>query len=252
MSTPGSARGTVLGALVSASIATALSSAGVADATCTSVRGTGADAHCSSGPSSFAAPLDKKSSVSAQGSLGGTAAGASRANVTAGASPSPSPSPSPGAGNVATVGASGNPVTVAESMLGTDQFGAYGCEDFVDAAYGLTTATGIGHDAALSFYQSLADRGLDHHDMPVPRGALVFSAGPDGNHVDISRGDGTYVPAAYRDFRPVTGTATTCRSCPAPTLARTRCTAGLPPLVGRAERSTTGPIAPPAGIEAAT
>ena len=213
MSTPGSARGTVLGALVSASIATALSSAGVADATCTSVRGTGADAHCSSGPSSFAAPLDKKSSVSAQGSLGGTAAGASRANVTAGASPSPSPGPSPG--NVA---ANGNPVTVAESMLGTDQFGAYGCEDFVDAAYGLTTATGIGHDAALSFYQSLADRGLDHHDMPVPRGALVFSAGPDGNHVDISRGDGTYVSGGVQGLSPGYGDGHNVQILPSPNL----------------------------------
>ena len=213
MSTPGSARGTVLGALVSASIATALSSAGVADATCTSVRGTGADAHCSSGPSSFAAPLDKKSSVSAQGSLGGTAAGASRANVTAGASPSPSPGPSPG--NVA---ANGNPVTVAESMLGTDQFGAYGCEDFVDAAYGLTTATGIGHDAALSFYQSLADHGLDHHDMPVPRGALVFSAGPDGNHVDISRGDGTYVSGGVQGLSPGYGDGHNVQILPSPNL----------------------------------
>ena len=53
-------------------------------------------------------------------------------------------------------------VLVAESMVGTDVFGPYGCEDFVDAAHGLTTETGIAHDAALSFYLSLAARGLDH------------------------------------------------------------------------------------------
>ncbi len=214
MSTAGSARGaarrTVLGTLVSASIATAVSSAGVADATCTLVRGTGADARCSSAPSSFAAPLDSRSSVSAQGSLDGTAAGASRSNAAAGVSPSPS--------NVATASAGGNPVMVAESMLGTDQFGAYGCEDFVDAAYGLTTATGIGHDAALSFYQSLADRGLDHHEMPVPRGALVFSAGPDGNHVDISRGDGTYVSGGVQGLSPGYGDGHDVQILPSPNL----------------------------------
>ena len=214
MSTP--ARGIALSALVSASLVTAVSSSGIADATCTTVRGTGADAHCTSAPSSFAAPLDKKSSVSAQGSLGGPAAGASRTNAAAGAGPSSSPNPGPSP--VATASAVGNPVTVAEGMLGTDQFGAYGCEDFVDAAYGLTTATGIGHDAALSFYQSLADRGLDHHEMPVPRGALVFSAGPDGNHVDISRGDGTYVSGGVQGISPGYGDGHNVQILPSPNL----------------------------------
>lgn len=91
---------------------------------------------------------------------------------------------------------------VAESMVGTDVFGPYGCEDFVDAAFGLTTDTGIGHDMALSFYQSLAARGLDHHHTPIPRGALVFSAGPYGNHVDISRGDGTFVSGGVQGLSP--------------------------------------------------
>ena len=217
MSTPRSARaaasGMLLGALVSASMATALSSAGVADATCTSVRGTGADAHCSRAPSSFAAPLDKKSSVSAQGSLGG-----GRTSAAAGAGPSPIPIPIPSPSPVATASAVGNPVIVAEGMLGTDVFGDYGCEDFVDAAYGLTTATGIGHDAALSFYQSLADRGLDHHEMPVPRGALVFSAGPDGNHVDLSRGDGTYVSGGVQGLSPGYGDGHNVQILPSPNL----------------------------------
>jgi hypothetical protein len=187
-STPGAACGSLLGALVSASMAiAALSSAGVAEATCTSVSGTGADAHCTSTQTSFAVRLDKNSSVSAQGLLDGAVASGNRSNVTAAALPNPEP------GNVDTASAAANPIAAAESMLGTDAFGPYGCEDFVDAAYGRTTATGIGHDAALAFYQSLANRGLDHHEMPIPRGALVFSAGPDGDHVDISRGDGTYV-----------------------------------------------------------
>lgn len=212
-STPGAARGSLLGALVSASIAiAALSSAGVADATCTSVSGTGADARCTSAPTSFAVRLDKKSSVSAQGVLDGTAPSGNRSNATAGASPSPGP------GNVDTANAIGNPVMVAESMLGTDAFGPYGCEDFVDAAYGRTTATGIGHDAALAFYQSLADRGLDHHEMPVPRGALVFSAGPDGDHVDISRGDGTYVSGGVQGLSPGYGDGHDVQILPTPNL----------------------------------
>lgn len=91
---------------------------------------------------------------------------------------------------------------VAESMVGTDAFGPYGCEDFVDAAFGLTTETGIAHDAALSFYQSMAARGLDHHETPIPRGALVFSRGTYGNHVDISRGDGTFVSGGVQGLSP--------------------------------------------------
>ena len=107
---------------------------------------------------------------------------------------------------------------VAESMLGTDAFGPYGCEDFVDAAYGRTTATGIGHDAALAFYQSVADRGLAHHEMPVPRGALVFSTGADGDHVDISRGDGTYVSGGVQGLSPGYGDGHDVQILPTPNL----------------------------------
>jgi hypothetical protein len=207
------ARGSLLGALFSASMAiAALSSAGVADATCTSVSGTGAGARCNSSPTSFAVRVGKNSSVSAQGLLDGAIPSGNRSNATAGASPSPGP------GNVDTGSAVGNPVMVAESMLGTDAFGPYGCEDFVDAAYGRATATGIGHDAALAFYQSLADRGLDHHEMPVPRGALVFSAGPDGDHVDISRGDGTYVSGGVQGLSPGYGDGHDVQILPTPNL----------------------------------
>lgn len=111
-----------------------------------------------------------------------------------------------------------DPVATAESMLGTDAFGAYGCEDFVDAAYGRTTATGIGHDAALSFFQSLADRGLAHHETPIPIGALVFSNGPDGGHVDISRGDGTYISGGVQGLSPGYGDGHNVQILPAPNL----------------------------------
>jgi hypothetical protein len=107
---------------------------------------------------------------------------------------------------------------VAESMVGTDAFGPYGCEDFVDAVYGRTTATGIGHDGALAFYQSLADRGLAHHDIPVPRGALAFSTGADGGHVDISRGDNTYVSGGVQGLWPGYGDGHNVQILPAPNL----------------------------------
>jgi cell wall-associated NlpC family hydrolase len=109
-------------------------------------------------------------------------------------------------------------VAVAESMLGTDAFGPYGCEDFVDAAYGRDTTSGIGHDQALNFYQALADRGQGHHEMPIPRGALVFSAGPDGDHVDISRGDGTYVSGGVQGISPGYGDGHNVQILPNPNL----------------------------------
>ena len=212
-STPGAPRGLRLSALVCASMAiAALTSAGVADATCTSVSGTGADARCASTPSSFAVTLGKNSSASAQGLFDGAAPSGSRSNTTAGAVPHPGP------GTVETASAVGNPVLAAESMLGTDAFGPYGCEDFVDAAYGRTTASGIGHDSALAFYQSLADRGLAHQEAPIPRGALVFSAGPDGDHVDISRGDGTYVSGGVQGLSPGYGDGHNVQILPAPNL----------------------------------
>ena len=206
------ARALLLGALFSAAMATALSSAGTADATCTSVSGVGADARCTDAPTSFAVRLDKNSSASAQGLLNGAGASGNKSNITAGATPSPGP------GNVDTASAVGNPVMVGEGMVGTDAFGPYGCEDFVDAAYGRTTATGIGHDAALAFYQSLADRGLAHHEMPAPRGALVFSTGPDGDHVDISRGGGTYVSGGVQGLWPGYGNGHNVQILPTPNL----------------------------------
>jgi hypothetical protein len=194
------ARGLVLGALVSVSVTTAVSSAGVAAASCTPGGGTDAGAQCALDETSFSIELDGKSSVSAQGRLGGPGASTSERDIIAWNPPPAEPWTAPR--SLGAQYASNDPVLVAESMVGTDMFGPYGCEDFVDAAFGLTTETGIGHDMALSFYQSLAARGLDHHETPIPRGALVFSAGPYGNHVDISRGDGTFVSGGVQGLSP--------------------------------------------------
>ncbi|MCW1958273.1 MAG: hypothetical protein KIH64_006965 [Mycobacterium sp.] len=194
------ARGWVIGALVSASVTAAVGSAGVAAATCTPGRGSDAGAQCALEETSFSVQLDGKSSVSAQGRLGGPGAATGKSGVIAGSSPTAESQPAPT--DLGTQYRSNDPVLVAESMVGTDVFGPYGCEDFVDAAFGLTTETGIGHDMALSFYQSMAARGLDHHETPIPRGALVFSVGPYGNHVDISRGDGTFVSGGVQGLSP--------------------------------------------------
>ena len=194
------ARGVVLGALVSASVTAAVSTAGVAAATCTPGRGTDADTQCALDETSFSVQLDGMSSVSAQGRLGGTGASTSERDVIAWG---PLVAEHWDAtGSLGTQYPANDHVLVAESMVGTDVFGPYGCEDFVDAAFGLTTETGIGHDMARSFYQSLAARGLDHHETPIPRGALVFSASPYGNHVDISRGDGTFVSGGVQGLSP--------------------------------------------------
>jgi hypothetical protein len=198
-STSGAARGLLLGALASVAIAiAALSSAGVADATCAQITGPRAAAICNNnsqlrgGPQQQPGPRPSSTGVI---TIGGTSTA-----------------------NFPTASAAGNSMAVAESMVGTDTFGPYGCEDFVDAAYGRTTANGIGHDAALAFYQSLADRGLAHHEMPIPPGALVFSTGPDGDHVDISRGDGTYVSGGVQGLWPGYGDGHNVQILPTPNL----------------------------------
>jgi hypothetical protein len=212
-STSGAARGLLLGALASGAVVmAALSPAGVAEATCASINGVGADAGCTSGPTSFAVGLDNNSSASAQGLFDGAIAIGNTSTATAGAFSGFGPH------NFDTARAVGNPMMVAERMVGTDAFGPYGCEEFVDAVYGRTTANGIGRDAALAFYQSLADRGLAHHEMPAPRGALVFSTGADGDHVDISRGDGTYVSGGVQGLSPGYGDGHNVQILPTPNI----------------------------------
>ena len=212
-STSAAARGLLVGVLASGAMAmAALSSAGVADATCRRISGVSAGTGCTSTSNSVAVRLDNNSSASAQGRLDGAIAIGNTSTATAGDVSGFGP------GSFDTASAVGNPAMVAERMVGTDAFGPYGCEDFVDAAYGRTTATGIGHDGALAFYRSLADRGLAHQEMPVPRGALVFSTGPDGDHVDISRGDGTYVSGGVQGLWPGYGDGHNVQILPTPNL----------------------------------
>lgn len=94
------------------------------------------------------------------------------------------------------------------TLLHTNDFGKYGCEDFVDAAYGRTTANGIPHDGAIAFYRQLAAKGQGHTSLPAPPGALVFSQGEDGGHVDISVGNGQYESGGIQGFAPGWGDGT--------------------------------------------
>ncbi|KXP12812.1 hypothetical protein AXK57_00720 [Tsukamurella pulmonis] len=87
------------------------------------------------------------------------------------------------------------------TLVGTDTFGEYGCEDFVDFAYGKTTATGIPRDHARSYYEALEAKGLGHPRLPAPRGALVFTESDYGFHVDISLGDGTYLSGGVQGLK---------------------------------------------------
>ncbi|NDZ96959.1 C40 family peptidase [Streptomyces sp. SID6673] len=99
-------------------------------------------------------------------------------------------------------------VARGSTLLHTNTFGRYGCEDFVDAAYGRTTANGIPHDGAMAFYHRLAARGEGHSRLPAPLGALVFSQGEDGDHVDISMGNGQYMSGGVQGFGPGWGDGT--------------------------------------------
>lgn len=81
----------------------------------------------------------------------------------------------------------------AESILGTDRFGHYGCEAFVAFAFGVPQAKYGWDGASETMYQTLLKQSQIHTDTNPPRGALVFSRGSDGPHIDIARGDGTFV-----------------------------------------------------------
>lgn len=81
----------------------------------------------------------------------------------------------------------------AETLLGSDRFGHYGCEAFVAFAYDVSQARYGFDGASESMYQTLLRQGQIHTDTNPPRGALVFSKGSDGPHMDIARGDGTYI-----------------------------------------------------------
>ena len=92
-------------------------------------------------------------------------------------------------------------IAKAESALGTDQFGPYGCEAFVAYAYGVPQAQYGWDGAAETMYQTLLRQGQIHTDMNAPRGALVFSKSPYGAHIDIARGDGTYISGGVQGLK---------------------------------------------------
>jgi len=93
-------------------------------------------------------------------------------------------------------------VARAESILGSDRFGPYGCEAFVAYAFNASQAQYGWDGASETMYQTLLAQGQIHTDMNPPRGALVFSKGSDGPHIDIARGDGTYVSGGVQGLAP--------------------------------------------------
>lgn len=92
-------------------------------------------------------------------------------------------------------------ISKAEGALGTDQFGPFGCEAFVAYAYDVPQAKYGWDGAAETMYQTLLRQGRIHTDMDAPRGALVFSKSPYGAHIDIARGDGTYISGGVQGLK---------------------------------------------------
>ena len=92
-------------------------------------------------------------------------------------------------------------IAKAESALGTDMFGPYGCEAFVAYAFGVPQAEYGWDGAAETMYQTLLRQGQIHTDMDAPRGALAFSKNQYGAHIDIARGDGTYISGGVQGLK---------------------------------------------------
>ncbi|MCW2513738.1 MAG: hypothetical protein JWR11_2780 [Mycobacterium sp.] len=108
----------------------------------------------------------------------------------------------------------------AESALGSDRFGPYGCEALVAYAFGVPQAKYGWDGASETVYQTLLAQGQIHTDMNSPRGALVFSKGSDGPHIDISRGDGTYVSGGVQGLAPGYGDQHNIQILPTPNVGR--------------------------------
>lgn len=111
-------------------------------------------------------------------------------------------------------------IAKAESVLGSDQFGPYGCEAFVAYAYGVPQARWGWDGAAETMYQTLLGQGQIHTDMNPPRGGLVFSKGSDGPHIDIARGDGTYLSGGVQGLAPGYGDGHNIQILHSPNLGR--------------------------------
>ncbi len=110
-------------------------------------------------------------------------------------------------------------VARAESILGSDRFGPYGCEALVAYAYNVSQAKYGWDGASETMYQTLLAQGQIHTDMNPPRGALVFSRGPTAPTSTSPAETGPMSPVASKDSRRGTATGTTSRFSPAPTWA---------------------------------
>jgi hypothetical protein len=108
----------------------------------------------------------------------------------------------------------------AESLLGSDQFGAYGCEALVAFAYDVPQEKYGWDGASESMYQTLLGQDQIHTDMNPPRGALVFSKGSDGPHIDIARGDGTYISGGVQGLARGYGDRHNIQILPTPNVGR--------------------------------
>jgi hypothetical protein len=111
-------------------------------------------------------------------------------------------------------------IAKAESALGSDRFGPYGCEAFVAFAYGVPQAKYGWDGASETMYQTLLAQGQIHTDMNAPRGALVFSRGSDGPHIDIARGDGTYISGGVQGLARGYGDRHNIQILPTPNVGR--------------------------------
>lgn len=106
----------------------------------------------------------------------------------------------------------------AESLLGTDEFGIYGCEALVAYAFGVSQAQFGWDGASETMYQTLLEQGEIHTDRNPPRGALVFSRGFVGPHIDIALGDGTYISGGVQGLSPGYGDGSNIQILPSPSV----------------------------------
>jgi hypothetical protein len=127
------------------------------------------------------------------------------------------PAPAPAATTIPGADAA---VAKAESALGSDKFGHYGCEALVAFAYGVPQGKYGWDGASETMYQTLLAQGQIHTDMNAPRGALVFSKGSDGPHIDLARGDGTYVSGGVQGLSPGYGDKHDIQILPTPNVGR--------------------------------
>ena len=222
------ARKLVLGAVISASIATAMSSAGIADATGTSVRGTGRARNAqtsrpASRSSSTRSPRFRRRASSA-------AAVRTIARVMAPRVfrlvPNPRPRPETSApSNGRRSRARGR------GMVGHRCFRPVWLRGFRRRRSWPHHRDRHCSRRGTVLLPVTGRRGLDHHETPIPRGALVFSKVPTETMSTSPRRRDLCLRGRTGGSRRATGTATRCRSCPPPTSAPDDVRMGLSALV---------------------